>query len=265
MGEVKPFSNTQLGMYENCGEQYRRRYILGEKMPPGAAQIRGISVHKAVSVNLKQKIDSAVDLPVEQVVQAAADEVERAFHGEVMLTEEQRSLGVRAVKGTVLDQATALTRLHSQKVAPTIQPALVEESVTIPPIAGMETGLIGIIDLADRAGVVEDLKTASRSPKPSDADDSEQLDVYDILYQARTGQRPAAVRLRHLVRTAAGNLSVVTQDSQRTEEQRQAWLERMAVAQAGIKAGTFMPTKRTNWWCDPKWCGYHSTCRYVRR
>ena len=44
--DEKPYlSPSQMGMYCRCGEQYRRRYIEKEIIPPGFALIKGGSVH----------------------------------------------------------------------------------------------------------------------------------------------------------------------------------------------------------------------------
>ena len=52
-------------------------------------------------------------------------------------------------------------------------------------------------------------------------------------------------------------------DTERTHDQYQALLNKLAVQVRAISAGYFPPTNRDNWWCDPKWCGYWWTCPYI--
>ena len=74
-------SASQLSMYCKCGEQYRRRYVEGEIVPPGVALVSGKSVHKAREIDLKHKMATGEDLAVEAVKESARDQVHGAFQG----------------------------------------------------------------------------------------------------------------------------------------------------------------------------------------
>ena len=58
MAELPHISATSLRMFKRCPEQYRRRYLLGEKVPPAANMIWGSADHAAIGYNLAQKIDT---------------------------------------------------------------------------------------------------------------------------------------------------------------------------------------------------------------
>ena len=80
-----------INTFTRCGEQFRRRYICGEKIPPGIALIVGIATDKSVSANLKNKIDTDELLPIEAVQSFASDAVENQFNaGEILLDDEQK-------------------------------------------------------------------------------------------------------------------------------------------------------------------------------
>ena len=61
MTDPKPkphLSISQLEMLSKCGEQYRRRYIEEEIIPPAVAMLVGRSVDKSVDENLIHKIQT---------------------------------------------------------------------------------------------------------------------------------------------------------------------------------------------------------------
>src|SRR5207247_1670695 len=47
---------SSVDTYLRCPEQWRRRYILGERRPPGVALIEGTSHHTAMEADNKNKI-----------------------------------------------------------------------------------------------------------------------------------------------------------------------------------------------------------------
>ena len=53
---INSIHQSNLGTALRCGEQFRRRYIEGERIPPGVAAGRGTGVHNANDVNLSQKV-----------------------------------------------------------------------------------------------------------------------------------------------------------------------------------------------------------------
>ncbi len=132
----KPYiSASQLGMYERCGEQYRRRYIEKERIPPGVALLKGTGVHGGARVNFRQKVETHEDLPKKDIVEISVTEFERSYQNQgVLLTAEEESIGLQKVMGETKDSVVTLSGLFADEVAPVYQPAFVEESyrITIP-------------------------------------------------------------------------------------------------------------------------------------
>ena len=108
----KHLSPTQLGMYLRCGEQYRRRYIEKEIVPPGIALIKGGSVHKAAETNFRQKIESREDLPIKDIREAAAANFDGQIASGYILDPDERAIGAKKVLGVAKDSTIKLVDIY---------------------------------------------------------------------------------------------------------------------------------------------------------
>lgn len=261
MADKPHLSPTQLEMYCRCPEQYRRSYIEGEKIPPGIAALKGTGLHRGAAVNMRQKLESGVDLPASEIVEAAISAFETEVHGGVSFSREEFGRGSHIVIGEAKDDLREIADCHARVQAPDYQPVFVEEKIRIE-LPNAPRDVLGILDLADAKRRVIDLKTAGKKKSQSDADDSVQLSVYAAAYQVKTGEPPAEVRLDCVVQTKTKtDRQVVTSD--RGPRDFQALANRINAVTKGIQAGVFTPATPGAWWCGPKWCGYFSTCPYV--
>jgi hypothetical protein len=264
VSEERPYvSYSQLALFERCGEAFRRRYIEREKIPPGVAAIRGRAVHGAAELNHRQKIASGVDLPLGDLVDAAATAFDASrAEGGVLLTPEEASIGEANVLGRAKDRAVKLTGLYAHSVAPTIQPALVEERVRIM-LPDAPVDLLGILDVATVDRRVKDLKTAARSKTQAEADQSLQLSLYGLAYRAHTGQDAAGLDMEVLVDTSPPKHQRLS-----TTRRRSDYLVLVARLNAFLRArdaGIFPPAELSSWGCNERWCGYWRSCVYVNR
>lgn len=258
----KPYvSPSQLDMYLRCGEQYRRRYILGEKIPPGVAMVKGKAVHKGAEVNLRQKIESHADLPESDVVDAAAAEVETSVDSQgLMLTEEEQGRGLGAVVGELKDRSVLLARTMHRQLSPRLQPVMVERPVRID-LPDASHDLFGIVDVVDQQGVVRDLKVSGRKKPQAEVDRSDQLTFYALAIEKETGQPVPAVAFDEVVdRKTPG---VETTLSTRGPADAAVFVARVNAMLGGVKAGVFAPAPVGSWVCSPRFCGYWQTCPYV--
>jgi hypothetical protein len=255
------YSSTRLDTYLTCGEAYRRRYILGEKIPPGVALIRGRSVHKAAEINYRQKLETREDLPVEQIVDSAAAEFEATVEGEgVLFNFEEERIGAGKVIGAAKDDTTSCARVFAERVSPAVQPLIVEEMVRID-LPDRDFDLIGKIDTVDELEYVRDLKTSGRRKAQADVDTSDQLTWYSAAYRKLTGRTPKGVVLDVLL--CQKTPSVQRLVSHRTTRDIDVFLARLNAFVAGVSGGIFLPATPGHWKCSPKWCGYWHTCPYV--
>jgi hypothetical protein len=249
-------------MYERCGEQYYRCYILKEKIPPGIALLKGSGVHGAARANFRQKVESHQDLPKKDIVEIAVTEFERTFSDRgVLLTLEEETIGLKNILGETKDSVSRLADLYAVEIAPVYQPVFVEESYRIV-IDNSPYDLLAIMDLADDHDRVVDLKTGAKSKTQRDVDTSEQLTFYALVYKAKTKRLPKEVRLETLVDTKVPK--VQTLFSVRDHEDLQVLVARVNTMIQGLAKGVFVPAQPTSWVCDPRYCGYYPTCKYVK-
>lgn len=262
MPNDKPYiSASQLTMYEKCGEQYRRRYIENEKIPPGIAMVKGIGVHDGARGNYRQKIESHQDLPSTEIVEMAVAAYEKSIANGVMMTPDEKETGESNVIAAGKDSVVTLTNLFSNEVAPAYQPAWVEEKQRLI-LTEASHDLMAVMDMATVDELVTDLKTTGKKKNQDEADQSEQLSFYALVYRALTGKLPRAVRLDVLIEKKTPEYQIL--DSIRTDVDLTVLLRRINTMLDGLKKGVFIPAQATAWQCNPRWCGYYLTCPYVK-
>lgn len=255
-------SNSQLEMLSKCGEQYRRRYILGEKDPPGVAAIVGKGVDKAVNVNLINKKDKGELLPVEEVLEVARDQVVTGWRNGIRLTQDEAKEGPKRVRGEAVDKAVRLADTHYHQTAPILQPTHVQRPWSIE-LEGYGIDLIGYIDVQEGAVRVRDTKTGSKSPNKACAQESEQLTVYAMAVHVLDGKGPVEVALDYLIDTQRPQAK--SYYSTRSVDDFAVLLRRVETHLAALEKGVFVPARESDWWCSRKWCGFWETCPYTRK
>lgn len=126
---IRHLSATSIGMFRRCPEQFRHRYILGEKERPGEGLVIGSAFHEGLEYNYAQKIASHEDRPTAEVVEYLQDV------GVPKVLEEQGGADEiswdsnDAVKGVEVlrrDSERILIRYH-EDVVPRMQPIALEE------------------------------------------------------------------------------------------------------------------------------------------
>ena len=260
--QPKPhISPSQMESYSRCGEAYRRRYIEKERIPPGIAMIRGTSVHKGAEINYGQKIKTAKDLPVEDIVDISVNTYENNLkHEGVWLNPEEEGMGRKKVLGQGKDATARLSRLFMKSLAPTIQPKFVEIEHRIE-LPNSTHDLLGRIDLIDENDAIDDLKTSSKRISQENADKSPQLTFYALTFQSLYKKPPSEIRYSQLLDTKTPEVNIVKTKRERPDFD--ALVSRLNSVLKGINAGIYTPATPGAWWCDKKWCGYHATCSYI--
>lgn len=249
-------SYSQLSMYSRCGEQYRRRYIEGDKIPPGIALIRGISVHKGAEENNRYKLATKKDKKKSDILGIVSDTFDQKLKDGIWLTKEEKSRKGQII-GEGKDDAIKLAGLYCDEIAPEIMPDKIELPFEVP--LGNKK-LVGRIDIIDNEKSLRDLKTAGKSKQQRDVDLSDQLTCYALAFRFLFNSPPPKIIMDVLVNTKKAKYQIL--ETKRELPQMDMFLRRISTMLEGIKKGVFMPADPTNWGCDEKWCGYFWTCPY---
>ncbi len=247
-------------MLSRCGEQFRRRYVEGEVIPPGVALIVGIATHRIAAKTLTRKMEGLATT-VEQAADEARDALNAEWEKGVRLDDEERAEPEARVRGGAVAKAVILAALHARLLAPRIQPTHVERKWSLA-LPGFPLDFVGTLDVQE-GDSVRDLKTAGKSPPKSAALLSDQLTAYALAVSILDGMRPARVILDYLVDLKSGP-SLVTQESERTRADFQVLVARVEQACRVIEKGAFTPARQTDWACSRQFCGYADTCPYFR-
>lgn len=260
-GDRPHVSPSSLEMFFKCGEQYRRRYLEKEIIPPGFALVKGSSVDAAATENFGQKIESKEDMAHNDFVDLSAAAFDAKINAEgVLLTSDEETAGKAASIGKAKDSTARLATEWIKKVGPLYQPVGVQEKIRI--VLPGPRDLLGILDLL-LPDSVQDTKTAGKKKNQSDVDKDTQFTTYWALFKARMGIAPKKIIVDTVIDTKAGKTGYQQLTTERTPRDLDALANRINAFTKGVEAGVFTPAPVGSWWCAAKWCGYWNSCQYV--
>ncbi len=261
---IRPhISVSQLSLLRKCGIAYERRYINGEKIPPGIAAHIGTGVHSGANINYAQKIETRTDLPVSDIVDASVSAMKDAVDVNGVVLDPGVSHDIQI--GNAIDLTASLATYHAVHVSKRHQPVMTEQRFTIPLPGGKD--LLGIIDLVAEQGEnghkLVDLKTTRKAKSQREADTSLQLTAYSLGAKRLTGDLPKLIQLEVLVHSEKGVREQVF-DTQRGPEDFKILAAHLNAAEKVIRSGAFTPAAEGSWYCSVRWCGYASTCPFFK-
>lgn len=150
--ELDHFSASSAKMAVRCLEQWRQRYVLGRKAPPGLGLIGGKADHAAIELSMGQKISSYADLPLPEVKEAFVSVVEREVDqaGGLGELEWKPDQDTEAARTRAYDELRSggqeVVGVYHSQVSPFLQPVAVEEKFSVE-LPGVPVPVIGYIDL----------------------------------------------------------------------------------------------------------------------
>ena len=248
-------SASGLGLFNQCPEAYRRRYIEGEKSKPNLNMTKGKAFHKAVELNMTEKIKTGKELPLVDMADACRDEMSDGLND----SDDNDDAGYEATD-VILN-----VEQHLKTQSPDYQPTAVEIPFRIE-LDSCGHDYVGFIDMVGtlvESGdpVIVDWKTSKKKPIKNAQHDSVQLTGYYASQAAELGTN-IEVRLDYITSNKKGRLRHV-QSTRRDADDVAALAQRIDIASKTIEAGLFPPASASGWWCGASWCQYHSTCKFV--
>jgi len=260
MTDLTHISISQYGTWTRCRQQWFNRYVLGEKLPPGIAAHIGSGVHGGVEFDLKDKVFSGVDKPLEDVLDAASTSYdERLKKGGVFFNREDATKAQK-IMGAGKDQTIALTKAWHADLAPTIQPVLVEKKIDFLP-DGLDVPLLGIIDCLDANHVIRDTKTSKSKWNQAKADKELQPPLYRELVKMETGKYPDKFVYDVLVKTKDPYCQQI--ETTRDDDDFRILIMKLNLMIKEIDSGNIGPAASDAWNCSPNWCGWWGSCEWI--
>jgi hypothetical protein len=255
---IESISQSALNMWDRCGEQFRRRYIEEDIMPPGIAARIGTGVHKGAEVNHRAKKITRKDEPLSVVQDAARDGYINACQEGVYFAPDEVASAQKTLADGV-DITTNLAKLYYGSLAPKVQPAIVEERLFLE-VDELWLPFSGIVDVYTEDDWLPDLKTADKKWPNGRADTEIQATLYNELVAADTGHYPAKISFEVFTKSKMEHHSFETT---RTYDDFAILIEKAKILLKSIKAGVFPPAPPGNWACSSAWCGYFFSCPYI--
>jgi hypothetical protein len=253
-------SASQISMLLRCGEQYRRRYIEGEIIPPGISLLKGSACHKGIEVNNTQKIQSRTDMSKCDIVEISVVHLENKIKTDGLeLNAEEKTIGKDKVIGDAKDEVVSLAGLYADEIAPNTQPIMAEKEINIP--VG-DQAVKGFIDCIDDKKRVRDYKTSGRSKNQKELESSLQMAIYTVAYEQEFGELPAGICYDVLISTKKPKYQLIELPAQVNVYSRLGAVVETVIK--SIKSGVFLPAAEGSWLCNPLYCGYYNTCKYVK-
>lgn len=128
MDHVSP---SMLNKFVECPREFQQRYLLDAPERPAEALSLGTAFHAAMELNMAQKIESHVDLPLVEVVEWYDDSGFAA-----VVERDQEKTGHEIVWDTSYEDAKTRGRLmvgsYHRDVSPRLQPIAVEGAFSVP-------------------------------------------------------------------------------------------------------------------------------------
>ncbi len=257
-------SVSQVGLYQKCGERYRRKYVADQPSPLSSNQSHGRLIHRAVETMLRYKMEHEQQTPPPEVGQdAISDNLQEA-------TQDIEVWDPKVQNAEEFEEtARELVTIYQEDRLPEALPRAVElkmETIlrnSIPFVgwtdmveaSPMNTHPEPIKELGDiaQADSVRDLKATGRKYGAHRVENSLQLSLYaEILNVENVG-------FDLLVQKKKSEF--VRQDFIRTPREKKHAVDVVEDVAKAISAGIFPRTDPEHWMCSKKWCPYFAECR----
>ena len=247
-------SPSQLGTFYTCSEAWKRRYIDGDKIPPGIAALVGNGVHKGAEIALVHRMETEEPETRDTTVMAAVDKYEKQLEGDgVFMTREDATAADRII-GENKDSTAKLAGFWYDQLYDDLKPVAVEERLRLSD-PRLKTDLLGIVDVREKHRL-RDLKTAGKKWPKNRAPIESQPTVYQWLAE-EAGMTGGTFTYDILVNTKTPSIQTI--HTERDGSDRIALIERVNSMCSQIKAGNFIGAEPSAWKCSHKWCGYYGS------
>ncbi|MBU6414864.1 PD-(D/E)XK nuclease family protein [Patescibacteria group bacterium] len=255
-----------------CPLHYYFRYIKGVKIPPTSAMTLGISVHSALEVNFRQKIQSKKDLPIEAVLEAYSDSFESAKQETAWEKDENpaevKDEGMNLIcayhtgkdrneEPMMYRELNSETKKYEKKLvqplSPQIMPLFVETPFEIQFNNDVGYTFIGRMDLVDDQHRIHDIKTSAKTPTKDQVDADLQMTAYALGFRVKTGATEKGLVMDYIIKNKSPKIMSV--ETYRTREDIDRLLQILGSIANAVEKGIFYCSCNSIF-CGPQNCQY---------
>jgi hypothetical protein len=157
-------SPSSITTFLTCPEQWRRRYVLGQRERSNASLLIGRADSKARELNLGQKIVTGLDMGLGLVQEIAADAFTQGLEEEGGAGEvdwKGKKDEEPMTPGSAKDMSVKVATAYRQTVSELVRPVAVEQEVTVE-VPGIVPVVHGYIDVTE-AGSIRECKTSNKA------------------------------------------------------------------------------------------------------
>lgn len=257
-------SYSQINLYGNCGERYRLKYVMGNRLPGSSNMAHGRLMHKIIEEMLLHKRD--IGMP------------DKEFHHDLLSSNlDDYFEDVETWDPKIPDKELAetvsreLLDIYYKDRLPDANPRAVE--LKIDTILRGRIPFVGYIDLVEKSPMdtgptddplydplsvkstdgIRDTKVTGRKYGKARVENSMQLTLYAHALDVED------VGFDLLVQKKRSEFA--PQRSVRGRQEKEHALDVVEGIAEAISAGVFLKTDPEHWMCSEKWCPFWDQCR----
>lgn len=246
--KVPEYHQSAINLFLKCQRQYMYRYEMDIQIPPKSALIVGRAVDDSNNFNMEQKIESKIDLPVGDALDAYNDSFEKNSPG--------TNWGDDDI-GKIKDKGYQMSRVVHEQCSPHIQPAKVQSKFRVEFDEGFAIG--GTLDVEDVDDYVRDLKTSKANYAEDAIMKGLQPVMYDFAFEATNGKKAKGFIFDIVTKHKEPRYQKLV--GQITPHHREWMFNIIRSMHTTIKAGNYQYASESGWWCSAGWCGYWDLCK----
>lgn len=247
---IDHLSYSSISTFLECGENWRRKYILKEPTKSSPALVFGSAFHGSV----EQAVTPGNQTPILDLWSAKWAEMiekETVFWG-ADTPEQHYNEGVR-----LLSHKTVTDALAGIKVGVDEQGPKIERKVELR-VPGVPIPVIGYIDLILEDGTPADLKTSKASWSEAKASDS----LQGLFYLAALNQAGIKTpgKFTHIVFVKTKEPKVQILENVHSDKELFFLFEIISRVWRSIETENF-PINPTGWMCSDQYCDFYANCK----
>ncbi len=246
-------SVSQLSTFRTCPRKWHYHYI--EQLPTVTNDnlAIGVAMHAGIEHNLRQKIDSGRDCPVDDSKQAALESLKSSIAGGY---NSKDGMSPADLEREVL----YLVDAHHRLVAPSIHPLYVEREFRLSLGDDFPVDILGYIDCITRDDWILDNKSWGRAKSQSYADKDMQPTAYCFAFRSMFGRIEKGFRFDAIIKKSYRYEPIETH---RDNLQIRWWLRQVEQIVESMQQKSSWPNEDT-FLCSPIYCDYWSRCQEER-